>query len=117
MREKAKAFFDKTLFSRLEDKENGVIIAIQQRLHEDDIINHLLGKGEFEHLNRPAIAVDRQSFPLYFGNTFERHPGEALARGHESLETLIKSRASMGGRTFSTQWQQDPTPPGGNRMR
>lgn len=117
MREKAKAFFDETLYSRLEDKENGLIIAIQQRLHEDDIIGHLLGKGEFEHLNLPALAVDRQSLPLYFGNTFERHPGEALAPDHESLKTLIKMRDSMGGRTFSTQWQQDPTPPGGNRMR
>lgn len=117
IREKAKAFFDETLFSRLDDKENGIIIAIQQRLHEDDIINHLLEKAAFEHLNLPAIAVDRQSLPLYFGNTFERQPGDALAPEIESLEILADIRAIMGDPGFSAQYQQDPTPPGGNRMR
>jgi len=117
IRENAKNFFDETLFSRLEDKENGIIIAIQQRLHEDDIINHLLQKAAFEHLNLPAITVDRQSLPLYLGNTFERYPGDALAPEIESLETLATIRAMVGDPAFSAQWQQDPTPPGGNRIR
>ncbi|WP_428334156.1 phage terminase large subunit [Novosphingobium sp.] len=117
IRENAKNFFDETLFSRLEDKENGIIIAIQQRLHEDDIINHLLQKAAFEHLNLPAIAVDRQSLPLNLGNTFERYPGDALAPEIESLETLANIRAMMGDPAFSAQYQQDPTPPGGNRIR
>lgn len=117
MREKAKNFFDETLFSRLEDKENGIIIAIQQRLHEDDIIQHLLDKGSFAHLNLPAIATDPQSIPLYFGNTFERRPNDVLAPAYESRETLEEIRATMGDPAFSAQYQQDPTPPGGNRMR
>lgn len=117
MRQKAKDFFDETLFSRLEDKENGIIIAIMQRLHEDDPVQHLLDKGVFEHLNLPAIATERQSIPLYFGRTFERHPGDVLAPEYESRETLNSIRETMGDPAFSAQYQQDPTPPGGNRMR
>jgi predicted phage terminase large subunit-like protein len=117
MRQKAKDFFDETLFSRLDDKENGIVIAIQQRLHEDDIIQHLLDKDVFEHVNLPAIETDPQSLPLYFGNSYERLPNDVLAPEYESRAVLDQIRHTMGGPAFSAQYQQDPTPPGGNRIR
>ena len=35
-------WFDHTLISRLNDKRNGCIILIMQRLHEDDLVGHVL---------------------------------------------------------------------------
>jgi predicted phage terminase large subunit-like protein len=117
MRETAKAYFDETLFSRLNDKENGSIVAIQQRLHEDDIAAYLIEKGGFEHLNLPAVATQRQSHSLYMGRTFSREVGDILAPALESRATLEEIRATIGPAAFSAQYQQDPVPPGGNRIR
>jgi len=115
-RERAKIFFDETLFTRLDDKQNGIIIAIQQRLHEDDPAGHLLAKG-FEHLNLPAIAEELQELPLYYSKTFIRKPGDVLAPLLESRAELEAMRRTMGAAAFSAQYQQNPTPPGGNRIR
>jgi hypothetical protein len=43
------------LYSRLNSKQHGAIIVIMQRLHEDDLVGHLL-KQEGWELAFPAIA-------------------------------------------------------------
>jgi len=35
-------WYDNTLLSRLNSKETGVIIIVMQRLHEDDLVGHVL---------------------------------------------------------------------------
>ncbi len=62
-REEVREYFEQTLYSRLDDKKHGRIIAIQQRLHEDDFAGYLVEKDSFEHLNLPAIA-ETASSPL-----------------------------------------------------
>jgi hypothetical protein len=57
-------FYEQTLFSRLNDKRNGAIIAIQQRLHEDDLAGYLLAKGNFTHLELKAIAEEDEEHAL-----------------------------------------------------
>src|SRR5690242_21885042 len=37
-------WYDHTAYSRLNDKRNGCIILIMQRLHEDDLVGHVLGQ-------------------------------------------------------------------------
>jgi hypothetical protein len=49
-REKANNFFVGTLLSRLDDKRNGAIIVIMQRLHQDDLTGFLLEQGGWELL-------------------------------------------------------------------
>src|SRR6202008_2911917 len=36
-------WFTHSLYSRLNDKRHGCIIVIMQRLHEDDLVGHVLG--------------------------------------------------------------------------
>jgi hypothetical protein len=36
-------WYDNTLVSRLNSKENGVIIIVMQRLHQDDLVGHVMG--------------------------------------------------------------------------
>jgi len=43
-RSAANQWFDHTLYSCLNDKRQGVIIIIMQRLHEDDLVGHVLSK-------------------------------------------------------------------------
>ena len=78
LRERARAYYDETLYSRLNDKQRGAVVAIQQRLHVDDFVAHLLGKGDFHHLNLPAIAEEPQRIPSYFGGVFSRARGHVL---------------------------------------
>ncbi|HEY5072633.1 MAG TPA: hypothetical protein VII63_11455, partial [Caulobacteraceae bacterium] len=74
-RQKIKDFYEQTLFSRLNDKRTGSIIAIQQRLHEDDLAGYLLEKKEFVHLNLRAIAEEDEEFDLGGGRTRRRRQG------------------------------------------
>ncbi len=51
-------WFDHTLYSRLNDKRTGCIIIIMQRLHEDDLVGHVLEQGGWDLLKLPAIAEE-----------------------------------------------------------
>jgi predicted phage terminase large subunit-like protein len=116
-RQRVKDYYEQTLFSRLNDKQSGRIVAIQQRLHEDDFAGYLVDKGNFSHLNLRAIAEQDESFDLYFGRSHERQKGEALFPEREPLATLEEIRRDIREFAFSAQYQQNPVPPGGNRIR
>jgi predicted phage terminase large subunit-like protein len=117
-RERARDYYEQTLFSRLDNKATGRIIVVQQRLHEDDLVGYLLEKGDFTHLNLPAIARRDEVLALPRGRSFHRRLGEALCPERESLDTLEnKIRRQVGNTTFETQWQQDPTTSGADFLR
>lgn len=116
-RARVKDFYEQTLFSRLNDKQNGRIIAIQQRLHEDDLAGYLIDKGTFTHLNLTAIANAEETIEITHGRTFVRKKGEPLFPEREPLVTLEEIRRDIGAFAFSSQYQQDPVPPDGNRLR
>ena len=53
---KANDYYDRTLYSRLDDQEVGLRVGIMQRLHEDDLTGHVLKKyvGQYEHICIPG---------------------------------------------------------------
>ena len=55
-RQAANEWFDHTLYSRQNDKQHGAIIIIMQRLHEDDLVGHVLAQEPWEVVRFPAIA-------------------------------------------------------------
>src|ERR1700735_4293945 len=82
-------WYNHTLYSRLNDKRTGCIIIIMQRLHEDDLVGHVLQQGDWKVLRFPAIAVEDESHILktpYGTRTVRRRAGEALHPERESLE-------------------------------
>ena len=92
----ANEWFDGTLYSRLNDKVRGAIVIIMQRLHEDDLVGHVLKQEGWEIVSFPAIAeVDEQHVvETPFGRkTFRRLTGAALHPERESLETLQRIRS------------------------
>lgn len=93
-------WYDHTLYSRLNDKERGCIIVIMQRLHEDDLVGHLLSQGEWKVLRFPAIAEEDEQWTITTatGQTrhFYRKQGEALHAGRESLDALKIIRDTLG---------------------
>jgi predicted phage terminase large subunit-like protein len=113
-------WFDATLYSRLNDKQRGVIIIVMQRLHEDDLVGHVLQREDWEVLSFAAIAEadEKLAFATPFGpREFDREAGEALHPERESLETLRRIRAAIGEANFAGQYQQTPTPAGGGMVK
>ena len=67
-----------TLVSRLNDKENGPIVVVMQRLHENDLAGHLLEQGSWERLDLAAIAEEDSVIPLCHGKVMTRRVGDIL---------------------------------------
>jgi hypothetical protein len=115
-RNAANEWYDQTLYSRLNDKRTGCIILIMQRLHEDDLVGHVLGQEEWEHVRLPAIAEEEETHVIrsFFGTrTVYRGVGEALHPEREPLAVLQHIRRTIGEYNFAAQYQQQPAPLGG----
>jgi hypothetical protein len=119
-RQNVNDWFDHTLISRLNDKQNGCIIVITQRLHEDDLVGHLLGQGGWTLLRLPAIAEEDEEHLIetpYGQQRFVRRANEALHPEREPLETLESIKFIQGEYNFAGQYQQQPAPLGGGMVK
>ena len=113
-------WYDNTLLSRLNDKTNGCIIIIMQRLHQEDLVGHVLEQDPWDVLSFAAIAEQDERFLIQSplgSRWFERKQGEALHPERESLVTLAGIRQRMGDYAFSSQYQQNPIPLGGAMVK
>ncbi len=114
-RESANRWFDQTFATRLNNKRDGRIVLVMQRLHADDLTGHLLAKGGWEQLLLPAIAESRTI--IDFGDVHAiREPGDILHPGREGRELLERARRELGSFAFAAQYQQQPLPEGGGMV-
>ena len=119
-RHAANEWFSHTLYSRLNNKRTGAIVIIMQRLHEDDLVGHVLAQEEWEVVRFPAIAEadEVHEIETILGpRTFTRRRGEALHPEREPLETLDRIRGTIGEYNFAGQYQQSPAPLGGGIVK
>ena len=106
-RNKVLKWYDNTFSSRLNDKKNGVIIVVMQRLHENDLSGHLLERGGWVHLNLPAIFEEETTINI--GNfTKIIKKGELLFEKREGRGEIERIKKDMGEYVFNCQYQQKP---------
>jgi hypothetical protein len=113
-------WYSNTLYSRLNDKQRGRIILIMQRLHEDDLVGHLLGQEDWEVVSLPAIAEQDETHLIetpYGKSLLSRKAGDLLHPERESLATLKQIRHTLGEYNFAGQYQQAPAPAGGGLIK
>jgi predicted phage terminase large subunit-like protein len=113
-------WYNSTLVSRLNDQRTGCIILIMQRLHEDDLVGHVLAQGGWRWLKFPAFAEENESYEIhtpYGPYRFERKAGEALHPARESREELNERRHVVGEFNFAGQFQQAPAPLAGGMVK
>jgi hypothetical protein len=106
-------WFDHTLYSQLNDKRKDRFILIMQRLHEDDLVGHVLGLEPWNVIRFPAIAEEDETHVIqtpYGMRRFQRRPGEALHPEREPLEVLNHLREAQGEYNFAGQYQQARLP-------
>jgi predicted phage terminase large subunit-like protein len=119
-RKTANDWFSHTLYSRLNDKRCGAIVIIMQRLHEDDLVGHVLAQEPWEVVCFPAIAETDEVHrieTIWGPRCFRRGQGEALHCEREPLDTLDRIRRTIGEYNFAGQYQQSPAPLGGGLVK
>jgi hypothetical protein len=82
-------WYDNTLLSRLNDKATGCIIIIMQRLHQDDLVGHVLEQEPWDVLSFPAIAEQGETHVIesVLGTRlFTRRAGEALHPARDAAD-------------------------------
>src|SRR5689334_193836 len=119
-RQACNEWYDHTLYSRQNDKQRGAIVIIMQRLHEDDLVGHVLGQERWEILSFPAIAEENEEHrveTILGPRCFARRQGAALHPDREPLEVLDRIRRTIGEYNFAGQYQQSPAPLGGGLVK
>jgi predicted phage terminase large subunit-like protein len=113
-------WYDHTLYSRLNNKRPGCIIIIMQRLHEDDLVGHVVEQEHWDWVRLPAIAEEDETHQIVSPlgqRTVRRRAGEALHPEREPVEVLENERQTMGKYNFAGQYQQEPAPLGGGMVK
>ena len=115
-REKAIDFFRDTLPTRLNNRNTGVIINIQQRLHHEDLTGYILDNmSSYKVVKIPLDFVHDETYigPLT-GKVWEKKEGEVLWPERMDRKSIEVLRSELGSRNFEAQQQQNPTPDGGS---
>jgi predicted phage terminase large subunit-like protein len=119
-RKAVQTWFDNTLRSRLNDKANGSIIIVMQRLHQDDLVGHVLEQEHWDVLSLPAIAQADECHLIEgpLGRRFfTRKPGDILHPARETAQSLADTRRAISEFSFASQYQQNPIPLGGAMVK
>lgn len=90
-------WYDNSLLSRLNSKEDGIIIIVMQRLHQDDLVGHVLDRGEhWDVLSFPAIARKMRAIQsrLRSDHAFTSDTWETFSTKAEShIELFTRSKS------------------------
>lgn len=116
---KVNDWYSHTLLSRLDNKHEGVIIVVMQRIHEEDLTGFLLETDinkEWVHIKIPAIAEEDEEWVCKNG-IYRRQEGEALHVSRESINHLNDLKNKLGSYVFAGQYQQRPAPIEGNTIK
>jgi predicted phage terminase large subunit-like protein len=110
--------FRSNLFPRLDDKKNGAIIIVMQRLYVDDLCGSLLSESDdWTRLSLSAVAEKDEPIEIGEGRYYERREGEPLDAKRESKEDWDAVQSQVGSDIWAAQFQQRPIPPEGAMIK
>lgn len=112
-RMRATTWFDQVFSNRLNDKKNGVIVVVMQRLHEQDLSGHLLKKGGWEHLKIPFEQPAKTYVFPWSKRQKTVSEGELLHAARMGPEEMAKEKIALTEYGWAGQYQQEPAPLGG----
>lgn len=116
IRDKTNEWYGSTLYSRLNNKKEGKIVVIMQRLHEEDLTGYLINTdSNFKLIKIQAVAEQDEQWIIKNKftskkRTIIRKKDEALHVEREDINKLTQARAYMGEYNFAGQYQQNPAP-------
>lgn len=103
-------WFDNTMSSRLNDPKTGAFVLIMQRLHEDDLVGHVLSRdpGQWTHLCLPARY--EPDHPHVYDMDVRTKKDELLWPERMPEAEVKRLETTMGSFTAAGQLQQRPAP-------
>jgi predicted phage terminase large subunit-like protein len=109
-------WYDQTYSTRLNDKIKGVIVAVMQRLHYQDLSQHLIDQGGWTHLVLPAVAEVKTI--IDYGRVHKvREVGDILHPEREGQAELERARKTLRTYGYAGQYQQAPVPRDGGMIK
>lgn len=113
-RNNVNTWFDRTLYSRLNNKQRDGILIVMQRLHVEDLAGHVRSRGDWLALTIPAIAPEDARIQLGPDRWHQRYFGEVVDPARETKADLDQTKQALGSFVFSAQYQQEPMPTKGS---
>jgi predicted phage terminase large subunit-like protein len=114
-RNEGKRLLDDTVYSRFNNPKTGVLIIVMQRLHDDDLIAHVMRPGSgWELIKIPMMAEEDLYYPISENVRHCFKKGTFLQPTLFGQKEFDQLRNSMGTSNFYAQYQQSPVPPAGN---
>ncbi len=118
-RETVISWYEQVFATRLDNKQEGVIVIVMQRLHAEDLCGYLLSKSDnWEHLKIPAETQRIKTFSFPTQN--RRHimkRTDTLHPERENKETLEKLKGEIGSYAYAGQYLQEPAPIEGGMIK
>lgn len=113
LREKKNEWYGNTLLSRLDDKKNGKIIVIMQRVHIHDLTGYLLETDpSFRQVRLPLVAKENEEWRIVDSigreRIFRRKIGELLHPVREGVKEVAAIKNALDSQVFASQFQQAP---------
>jgi predicted phage terminase large subunit-like protein len=118
IRATANEWFDGTMSTRLNDPKTGAYIIIMQRLNEDDLVGHVLGKdhaSEWTVLCLPARY--ERDHPFVYAKDERKNDGELLWPTRMGESELSRLENALGSYGAAGQLQQRPAPRDGGMFQ
>jgi predicted phage terminase large subunit-like protein len=114
-RNEGKHLLDNTVYTRFNNQKTGVLIIVMQRLHEDDLIGHVMRPGSgWELIKIPMMAEEDLLYPISENIVHCFKKGSFLQPELFGQREFDQRQIEMGTSNFYAQYQQSPVPPAGN---
>jgi predicted phage terminase large subunit-like protein len=110
-------WFKGSLMTRFDKPAEGAMVVVQQRLHQDDLIGRLRDEGGWEYLDMPGECMQRRTFDLGDGETWDFKPGDLLFPERFDRVALKQMFWDLGEAAYNAQILQRPGASGGTLFK
>lgn len=116
--ERAIAWWDEVMSTRLNDPKTGCKVIVMQRVAENDMSGHVLKQAGYEHLCLPAeYEPSRKCVTLLGWEDPRQKEGELLWPARIGPAEIADFKVRLGPMGYAGQFQQRPAPAGGGRFK
>jgi hypothetical protein len=107
LREGANSWYDQEVRQRLNNKIDGALVLVMQRVSSSDLSDHLSADDAFEKIVLPSIAPRDEEYTLSNGRRFVRRRGQVLDPDHDGIDDQYRLYEQVGAYAYATQYLQN----------
>lgn len=114
VREATVLWWDQVMSTRLNNPKTSSKVIVMQRIHENDLVGHVLRQGGYEHLCLPAeYEGKRKSYTSIGWEDPREKEGDLLWPERFGTQEIVEAKKRLGSIGYAGQFQQSPSPASG----